>query len=194
MVTIGTSVALSTKVTMLTIKSVVVLVSKCLNIEDGTCGGFETASVLFKFLFSSIQGLDMNIYSLLVCHLLAAVAGNGKVAAACVPCSPSSVSREVRGCCCNWKAARCTVFFFLVVSGRRCADDIPRVGSLLPCVGYTSVKRVMSNDRWLPAEKSTARWASGAVPPAESVACCVTMCVRGASHVGWNQPTNQPKC
>ena len=78
----------------------------------------------------------------------------------------------------------CTVLSFFVVSGRRCADDVPKVGSLLPCVGYTSVQRVMTDDRWLPAEKSAARWAnwahSGAVPPAESAVCCITMCVVGA--------------
>jgi hypothetical protein len=91
------------------------------------------------------------------------------------------------------------VYRALLVSGRRCADDVPRVGSLLPCVGYTSVQRVLSDDGWLPAEESTARRASGAhsgaVPPAESAVCCVTMCVRAASHVRWNnQPTSQPKC
>ena len=57
-----------------------------------------------------------------------------------------------------------------LVSGRRCADDVPRVGSLLPCVGYTSVQRVMGDDCWLPAERSTAMRASrahsGEVPPA----------------------------
>jgi hypothetical protein len=37
----------------------------------------------------------MNIYCLSVFHLLAAVVRSGEVAAACVPCSPSSVSREV---------------------------------------------------------------------------------------------------
>ena len=94
-------------------------------------------------------------------------------------------SEKRRGCC-----GVCTVLSFLVVSGRRCVDDVPRVGSLLPCVGDTSVQRVMSDDRWLPAEKSTARRASGAhsgaVPLAESAACCVPMCVVGAcqaSHV-----------
>jgi hypothetical protein len=74
-----------------------------------------------------------------------------------------------------------------LVSGRRCADDVPRVGLLLPCVGYTSVQRAMSDDRWLPAEKSTERWASGAhsgaIPPAESAACCMTMCVGGANQL-----------
>jgi hypothetical protein len=83
-----------------------------------------------------------------------------------------------RGCCWKWKAARCTVLSFHVVSGRRCGDDVPRVGSLLPCVGYTSVQRVMSEGSWFPVVESAAKWASwahsGAVPPAESAAWCVT--------------------
>jgi hypothetical protein len=68
-----------------------------------------------------------------------------------------------------------------VVSGRRCAEYVPRVGSLLPYVGYTSVQRVMSDGSWFPVEESAAKWAnwtnwahSGAVPPAEFTACCVT--------------------
>jgi hypothetical protein len=71
------------------------------------------------------------------------------------------------------------VLSFHVVSGRRCADDVPRVGSLLTCVGYTSVQRVMSDGSWFPVEESAAKlasWApSGVVPPAESAACCVTL-------------------
>jgi hypothetical protein len=79
------------------------------------------------------------------------------------------------------------------VSGRRCADDVPRVGSLLPCVGYTSGQRVMSDDRWLPAEKSTASGEhSGAVPPAVYAASCMTMCVGGANPA--SRARNQPKC
>jgi hypothetical protein len=78
----------------------------------------------------------------------------------------------------KWRAARCTMLSFHVASGRRCADDVPRVGSLLPCVGYTSVQRVISGGSWFPVEESAAKWASwahsSAVPPAESAACCVT--------------------